>query len=282
MDFRVLFASFALVFLAELGDKTQLTALAFTTSSRSPWMVFFGTSLALVAASAMAVLFGEALNRIPVVQKYLPIVSGAMFILMGLVLLVNVARKAEAPAAGVPTPGGSAEVSEFSPPATGGALFSLIVGQAATLEAHALGRLEDIHRELPAGERKNILAEIIGEDRRHLGTLEEMPREHADSFDAEDAAITASQFSQLRNTTALFAEETPASEVASLEAAEKLRRAMETEEAIAETYLAFARIAKVHAVRDAFRWLAMEEIRHAHRLCDLVNPGEETEERFRV
>jgi hypothetical protein len=33
-------------------------------------------------------------------------------------------------------------------------------------------------------------------------------------------------------------------------------------------------MSKVHAVRNAFRWLAMEDIRHAQTLCGLVNPGD--------
>ena len=54
MNFKVLFACFVMVFLAELGDKTQLTALAFSSSSRSPWSVFVGTSLALICTTALA------------------------------------------------------------------------------------------------------------------------------------------------------------------------------------------------------------------------------------
>ena len=48
--------------------------------------------------------------------------------------------------------------------------------------------------------------------------------------------------------------------------------AIEIEESTGDFYLALARMAKIHEVRDAFRWLAMEDIRHAQTLCSLINP----------
>ena len=55
---------FAAVFLAELGDKTQVATMLFASSGdHSPWFVFVAASLALIASSAIAVLLGSAAER---------------------------------------------------------------------------------------------------------------------------------------------------------------------------------------------------------------------------
>jgi len=61
MDIKTLVAVFFAVFLAELGDKTQLAILGFTSSGRSALAVFIGASLALIATTLLAVLVGERL-----------------------------------------------------------------------------------------------------------------------------------------------------------------------------------------------------------------------------
>ena len=68
MDWKLTLTTFGAVFIAELGDKTQLATLAFTTSGGSRWAVFIGSAGALVATSAIAVLAGEAV-RVPVAAR---------------------------------------------------------------------------------------------------------------------------------------------------------------------------------------------------------------------
>ncbi len=63
-DWEVLLSAFGLVFLAELGDKTQLAAVAQTCRYRQPWAVFAGASLALTAATALGVAGGHVLSHI--------------------------------------------------------------------------------------------------------------------------------------------------------------------------------------------------------------------------
>ena len=74
---------FITVFLAELGDKTQLATLLFATEKEtSPWMVFLAASLALVASTGIAVLLGTFastyLSALP-----LKLIAGVCFILIG-------------------------------------------------------------------------------------------------------------------------------------------------------------------------------------------------------
>ena len=58
MDWNLLGLSFITVFLSELGDKSQLAAIALSGSSKSPRAVFFGTAAALLLTSLIGVLAG--------------------------------------------------------------------------------------------------------------------------------------------------------------------------------------------------------------------------------
>jgi putative Ca2+/H+ antiporter (TMEM165/GDT1 family) len=64
VDLKLISSTFALIFLAELGDKTQLATLALSASGRSRLSIFLGSALALAATSAIAVLVGEGLARV--------------------------------------------------------------------------------------------------------------------------------------------------------------------------------------------------------------------------
>ena len=88
MDWRVLFTTFGIIFLAELGDKTQIAAMTMAAQKKRPWEVFIGASLSLAAVSAIGVLVGTALGQ------YLPIewikrVAGAAFIVIGFLVLIG-------------------------------------------------------------------------------------------------------------------------------------------------------------------------------------------------
>jgi putative Ca2+/H+ antiporter (TMEM165/GDT1 family) len=87
MDWKLAASTFALVFLAELGDKTQLATLSLASGSTSRWSVFVGSALALVATSALAVLAGEALGRI-VPTFWLRRAAGLMFVVLGVFFLL--------------------------------------------------------------------------------------------------------------------------------------------------------------------------------------------------
>jgi putative Ca2+/H+ antiporter (TMEM165/GDT1 family) len=88
MDFKLFASTFVAIFVAELGDKTQLAALSLSAGSSSKWSVFFGSALALVATSAIAVAAGEAVSRF-VSASTLQRIAGVVFIAMGVLLLVK-------------------------------------------------------------------------------------------------------------------------------------------------------------------------------------------------
>ncbi len=84
MDIRAFFIIFSAVFIAELGDKTQLATMLFASDKDvSKLMVFFGSSLALIVASGIGVLAGSTLSHY-INIKLLKIIAGTGFILIGL------------------------------------------------------------------------------------------------------------------------------------------------------------------------------------------------------
>lgn len=83
MDWRTFLAVFATVFVAELGDKTQLATLLYATDREtSKWAVFAGASVALVVACGIGVIAGDWLSA-HVSPRLLAMVAGGGFVLMG-------------------------------------------------------------------------------------------------------------------------------------------------------------------------------------------------------
>ena len=89
MDPKVLLTVFATVFVAELGDKTQLATMLYAADREvSKLTVFLGASLALVLASGIGVVAGSLLSEY-VSEKVLHYVAGAGFIVIGIWTLVR-------------------------------------------------------------------------------------------------------------------------------------------------------------------------------------------------
>lgn len=75
---------FITVFIAELGDKTQIATLLFATDRQvHPMMVFMAAALALVASTAIAVALGTVAERY-LTMVPLKLVAGVGFVLIGL------------------------------------------------------------------------------------------------------------------------------------------------------------------------------------------------------
>jgi len=88
MDLRVMLTTFAFIFLAEMGDKTQLAAMTMAAQTKRPWAVFLGASVALVAVSAVGVLVGGVIgNYVPLV--WVKRVAAGVFILIGVLMLMG-------------------------------------------------------------------------------------------------------------------------------------------------------------------------------------------------
>jgi putative Ca2+/H+ antiporter (TMEM165/GDT1 family) len=87
MDLKIFLTTFGMIFLAELGDKTQLATFAFAAESRSRLSVFLGSAGALVVTSLLAVILGSAVSRL-IPANYMKIGAGVLFILLGLWMLL--------------------------------------------------------------------------------------------------------------------------------------------------------------------------------------------------
>ena len=94
MDLKVLATVFGIVFIAELGDKTQLATLLFASKSPDHLVaVFVGASAALIVASAIGVAAGGVISRF-VSPQHLSFAAGAGFIVIGIWTLWQAAKVA--------------------------------------------------------------------------------------------------------------------------------------------------------------------------------------------
>lgn len=83
MDWKIFLTIFVSVFIAELGDKTQLATMLFAADKEvSKYTVFFAASAALIVASALGVLAGSFMSEY-INEKYLHYVAGIGFIAIG-------------------------------------------------------------------------------------------------------------------------------------------------------------------------------------------------------
>lgn len=83
MDFKLMLTTFVLVFMAELGDKTQLAVFCLSAENNSKFSLFIGSVCALSLSSLIAVVFGDAISRV-LPANYIKIGAGAFFILVGI------------------------------------------------------------------------------------------------------------------------------------------------------------------------------------------------------
>ena len=92
MDLSLLISTFLTVFLAELGDKTQLATVALSGTSDRPLAVFLGSSSALVLASLLGAMAGGSIASL-IPTEWLQLVAAVGFLIIGSQLLLR--RKSE-------------------------------------------------------------------------------------------------------------------------------------------------------------------------------------------
>ena len=88
MLLTLLFTTFVTVFLAEMGDKTQLTTITLSSTTNKPLAVFIGSSIALILATLLGALAGGSIaNLIP--EFMLKLLSGIVL----LIIVINLMAK---------------------------------------------------------------------------------------------------------------------------------------------------------------------------------------------
>ena len=82
---KIMLTAFGMVFLAELGDKTQLAILALATQSRAPWAVLLGAGSALLVSTVLAVGLGHFVFQVIPAgwTRAVHYAAGVLFILIG-------------------------------------------------------------------------------------------------------------------------------------------------------------------------------------------------------
>jgi rubrerythrin len=239
MDWRLFASTFALIFLAELGDKTQLAAMASAAGNKSTLAVFFGASAALVTSTLIAVAVGGTVQKL-VPEHVIKTVAGILFLVFGVLLLVNAFRG---------RPAATAEEAK----APSGLLSRIVMEAAAEFEKAAADDYDALAEKVQNPHLRSLFQALADEERRHLNSIHQISRVHAAEPKEGEQAERLPRF--LWAGGALLDKEM-----------EILAAAIEQEKAKVRFYEALAEGAKIHAVRSAFLALADEERGHVDRL----------------
>ena len=82
MIINLLISSFITIFIAELGDKTQIATLTLSGNSKKPWAVFLGSATALILATFLGVLAGGSISTF-IPEIYLKLIASITFLIIG-------------------------------------------------------------------------------------------------------------------------------------------------------------------------------------------------------
>jgi len=89
MDWKILLTTFAALFIAELGDKTQLAVITLTCKHQKPLPIFLGATIALVSVTLLGVLGGQGVSRLLPAELLRKLAAGS-FIVLGLLMWFEV------------------------------------------------------------------------------------------------------------------------------------------------------------------------------------------------
>ncbi|WP_199306955.1 TMEM165/GDT1 family protein [Alkalinema sp. FACHB-956] len=88
--FNCFLSTFVTIFLAELGDKTQVATLLMSAQSHQPWVVFAGAASALIATSLVGVLIGRWLTK-RLTPRTLELATGGILAVVATLLFIDIA-----------------------------------------------------------------------------------------------------------------------------------------------------------------------------------------------
>ena len=253
MEWWKLFSgTFILIFLAELGDKTQLAAMAKTAdspdSSVAKWVVFLGASLALVTSTFIAVFLGSWLKSFIPDERYIRIAAAVLFLVFGCMILYEVydSYRVEGTAVVSAEP----EAGAADP----GYLGRLALKAAMDFESYAAER----YRRVAASAEPRLAALLLSlasEEEGHLSRLKGMPDEcgpDAFSCPLPLERVDSGRFSSVGDS------------------ADIIRELIRHEKGTADFYRNLAERTLVPSVKVALSGLAAEEEGHARRLGEMI------------
>lgn len=233
MDWKLFLSTFILIFLAELGDKTQLASLAASAGSKSPWSVFIGASLALVLSTLLAILLGSLIQRL-VPVKVIKLSAAFLFFLFGALLLFSALTARE-----------TVGKTRFTP-AQDGLLVKLVLKIAGTFEADAAKTYLKLSQSSSTPSQKELFTRLAQWEKEHLKNIKTLKKTHLKSVIPLTRATVfthnSDQLSSIKNST--------------------IRELIAHEEATAAFYRELARTSHIPGLRAVFEQLALEEDAH--------------------
>lgn len=237
MNIRLFLSTFVLIFLAELGDKTQLAAMArAATGEGGKWTVFFAASGALVLSTLIAVLFGEALTRV-IPEHVIKIAAGILFILFGLWILLETLAPERIPRlAGRP-----------------GIMSQLALEMAAEFEQASVRDYRQLIERTDDPKLNAILEFLADQEAQHLAHIREANRSGQNHELQKVRAGRLPSLRQLKHDVAGSSESV-------------IEHALRHERATARFYEELARDATLPGLRTTFLSLAAEEQEHVRQL----------------
>jgi rubrerythrin len=247
VNWPLFFSTFTLIFLAELGDKTQLAVMSQSASSSSKWTVFFAGVIALSASTAIGVLAGDLIRKFVPDERYVKCVGGVLFLIFGSLMLREVfLPKAEAVAA-VPR-----ELSRI-----GDWVGRFVIQQAAVFEKAAYEDYEALAERSLDPQEKAVFQRLALEERWHHDAMMGAMIAGGD----RDVAITANMADALPPVDELMHD--------AVKASKEVEHAIEHERAMAQFYRTLAQQSVIPRLRETFLALAVAEDNHAQRLIAL-------------
>lgn len=241
MNWKLFASTFALIFLAELGDKTQLAAMAKTaTADNARWVVFLAASAALVLSTLIAVLIGNTLTKF-VPEYAIKIAAASLFIVFGGVILHDAfAQRAEA---------------VRKAPAPAGPLARIILRLAAGFEEAAATDYASLAAAEQNPRLTELYADLAKDEEAHLEALRNARLEHGAHMLPDVSPPETTQ--HLLHDVA--GERSPA-----------LEHAIDHERATAAFYRELERGTGILGLRNVFATLAEQEEEHARRLSEFL------------
>ena len=240
MDLKLIVSTFFVIFLAELGDKTQFAAMAASAGSNKPISILIGAVLALAVSSIIAVAAGALIgNLIPI--RYIKIAAGVLFIIFGLLYIRE------------------SFIIEKPQPETHSVKSGVFLGESISKAAQAFEE-EELNMLVTAGEKitepdcRAVIDELIKEEERHLNTLRDITY--------EETAYSPEEFAehQILNETFACSDEDDAT----------LSEICRREEAMADFYRIMAEKTVIASAKAALQHLHLEEKEHADRIRKLL------------
>jgi rubrerythrin len=238
MNWKLFLSTFILIFLAELGDKTQLAAMARTASAGgAKWVVFFAASTALVLSTLVAVLFGHVLTKF-VPEHILKYTAGGLFILFGVLILYQTLSTTR----------------EVTTQRTPGLMAGVVLKWAGEFEQAAASDYNALAETATDPKLRALLRELAEEELGHLERIRTASVVH-DALQLPPEAVPE----------ALPEREDLQHDVAHADRP-LLAHAIEHEEATAQFYQELARLTPLPSLKQTFSALAEAERDHARRL----------------